>query len=375
MSLLAQPIGLSQAERLAWLRLIRTDNVGPSTFRQLLSRFGSAQAALDALPALTKNVGKPGRIATQSQAEDEIAGLSRYGARIVTSAEPGHPPLLQHISAAPPVITMAGGDNLDWQRTIGIVGARNASAAGIKMTRMLATELGERGYTVVSGLARGIDTAAHRASLSSGTIAVLAGGLDRIYPDENIPLAHDILDHGGALVTEMPLGWEPRARDFPRRNRLVSGLSLGILVVEAAKKSGSLITARLALEQNRDVFAVPGSPLDPRAEGGNALIQQGAKLITCAEDIIETLGSADPARSGLFDKDWEPDFSSGEDALPNQDDRSRLLAALTATPIEVDELVSQSGLSASTMQMLLLELDLAGEIEWSSGQLVARRYR
>ncbi len=364
---------LTDAQRLDWLRLLRTDNVGPATFRQLLSRFGSAGAAIEALPNLASRSGKPLRVPSKSAAEDEIAGMSRYGARLVASVDPDYPPLLQYIPAAPPLLTMAGGQNLDWQRTVGVVGARNASAAGIKMTRMLAGDLGGRGYTVVSGLARGIDTAAHRATLTTGTIAVLAGGFDKIYPDENIPLAHDILDNGGALLTEMPLGWEPRARDFPRRNRLVSGLSLGIVVVEAAKRSGSLITARLALEQNRDVFAVPGSPLDPRAEGGNALIQQGAKLITCAEDIIETLGSADPARSALFDRDWEPDLLP-DAPPPTADDKARLLAALTATPIEVDELVRQSGLSASAMQMLLLELDLAGQIEWSSGQLVALRY-
>lgn len=364
---------LTDAQRIAWLRLIRTDNVGPATFRQLLNRFGSAEAALDALPGLLKRTGKPARIASQSSAEDEIASLTRYGARLVASSEPDYPQLLHHIAQSPPLLTMAGGANLDWQRTVGIVGARNASSAGIKMTRVLAGDLGERGYTVVSGLARGIDTAAHRASLSTGTIAVLAGGFDKIYPDENIPLAHDILDSGGALLTEMPLGWEPRARDFPRRNRLVSGLSLGIVVVEAAKRSGSLITARLALEQNRDVFAVPGSPLDPRAEGGNALIQQGAKLITCAEDVVETLGSADPARNALFDRDWEPELAPDEPP-PGADDKARLLAALTATPIDVDELIRQSGLSAAAMQMLLLELDLAGQIEWSSGQLVALRY-
>lgn len=364
---------LTDAQRVAWLRLLRTDNVGPATFRQLLNRFGSAEAALAALPDLVKRAGKPVRVTSQAAAEDEIAGLSRYGARLIASGEPDYPQLLNYIPASPPLVTMAGGANLDWQRTVGIVGASNASAAGIKMTRMLATDLGERGYTVVSGLARGIDTAAHRATLTSGTIAVLAGGFDKIYPDENIPLAHDILDNGGALLTEMPLGWEPRARDFPRRNRLVSGLSLGIVVVEAAKRSGSLITARLALEQNRDVFAVPGSPLDPRAEGGNPLIQQGAKLITNAEDIIETLGSADPSRTALFDRDWEPDLVP-DAPPPSEDDRSRLLSSLSSTPIEVDELVRQSGLTVSAMQMLLLELDLAGQIEWSSGQLVALKY-
>lgn len=363
---------LTAAERVAWLRLIRSDNVGPVTFRQLLSRFGSAQAAIEALPELSRKVGRGSTVSSQARAEDEIAGLGRYGAKLVAQGEPDYPPHLHHIPAAPPLITMAGGERLDWQRTVGIVGARNASTAGIKMTRLLATELGELGYTVVSGLARGIDTAAHRASLSTGTIAVLAGGFDKIYPDENIPLAHDILDNGGALLTETPLGWEPRARDFPRRNRLVSGLSLGIVVVEAAKRSGSLITARLALEQNRDVFAVPGSPLDPRAEGGNLLIQQGARLVTNAQDIIEVLGSADPGRMALFDAEWRPDDFGGE--MPAEDDRARLLEALSTTPVEVDELIGATGIGPSAMQMLLLELDIAGRIEWSSGQLVALRY-
>jgi DNA processing protein len=370
---LASGTRLSDRERVDWLRLLRTDNVGPATFRQLLSRFGTATAALENLPDLSRKAGRSVRVPTVTQAEEEVAGAARFGARIVASVEPDYPPLLHHIAQSPPLLTVAGGDRLDWQRTVGIVGARNASSAGVKMTRLLVTDLGERGYTIVSGLARGIDAAAHKASLSTGTIAVLAGGFDQIYPDENIPLAHDILDNGGALLTEMPLGWEPRARDFPRRNRLVSGLSLGIVVVEAAKRSGSLITARLALEQNRDVFAVPGSPLDPRAEGGNALIQQGARLVTNAQDIIETLGSADPVRGALFDRDWTPDFT-GDIEPVGDDDRSRLLAALNATPIEVDELVTQSGLSAAAIQMLLLELDLAGQIEWSGGQRVARRY-
>lgn len=365
---------LTSAQRLAWLRLFRTDNIGPVTFRQLLSRFGSAEAALEALPELSRKAGRPMQPITQTRAEDEIAGLVRYGARLVAQGEPDYPAHLLHIAGAPPLVTLAGGERLDWTRTVGIVGARNASTAGIKMTRMLAGDLGERGYTVVSGLARGIDTAAHRASLGTGTIAVLAGGLDRIYPDENIPLAHDILDNGGALITEMPLGWEPRSRDFPRRNRLVSGLSLGIVVVEAAKRSGSLITARLALEQNRDVFAVPGSPLDPRAEGGNLLIQQGAKLVTNAQDIIEVVGSADPARSALFDPEWLPDGDIGNEAEPAADDRGKVLDALSSTPVGVDDLITQTAIAPNVMQVLLLELDIAGLIEWSSGQLVALRH-
>ena len=365
---------LTPAQRVSWLRLSRSDNVGPVTFRQLLNRFGSADAALEALPALTRGTGRPLRIASRTEAEDEIAALDRYGARIVAQGEAAYPPHLNHIPGAPPVITLVGGDNLDWHRTVAIVGARNASAAGLKMTRLLATDLGAAHHTVVSGLARGIDTAAHRASLLTGTIAVLAGGLDRIYPDENIPLAQEILDHGGALLTEMPLGWEPRARDFPRRNRLVSGLSLGVVVVEAAKRSGSLITARLALEQNRDVFAVPGSPLDPRAEGGNALIQQGARLITSAADILDSIASADPSRHMLFDPEWQPDAADMlDDVVPGEDARSRLITALSTTPTEIEELLVQTEIPPQSLQVLLLELDLDGRIEWSGGQLVALR--
>jgi len=366
---------LTPAQRIAWLRLVRTDNVGPVTFRQLLNRFGSAEAAIAALPDLSKRAGRPLQVISQARAEDEIAGLSRFGARLVAQGEPDYPSHLNYIAGAPPVLTMAGGERLDWQRAIGVVGARTASSAGVKMTRLLATDLGAKGYVIVSGLARGIDAAAHRAALDTGTIAVLAGGFDRIYPEQNIPLAHDILDNGGALLTEMPLGWEPRARDFPRRNRLVSGLSLGIVVVEAAKRSGSLITARLALEQNREVFAVPGSPLDPRAEGGNALIQQGARLITNADDIIDGLGNADPARSALFDPEWRPETGlAGNDTPPAETDRARLLEALSTTPVEVDELIAQTGIASHAMQVLLLELDLAGQVEWSSGQLVCLRH-
>lgn len=363
---------LTAAERTAWLRLIRTDNVGPQTFGQLLRREGSAEAAVAALPLLTRRLGTPARIPTRSEAEDEIAGLEALGGRLVASVEPDYPPLLKYAAGAPPLLSIIGGTGLDLRRTVGIVGARNASTAGQKMTRLLATELGAARYVVVSGLARGIDAAAHRASLATGTVAVLAGGMNRIYPDENIPLAGEIASNGGMLVSEMPLGWEPRARDFPRRNRLVSGMSLGIVVVEAAKRSGSLITARMALEQDREVFAVPGSPLDPRAEGGNALIQQGARLITGAADIIETLSQADPARRTLLEPDWAPEIDAGAtEAPPGDDERERLLAALSLTPVPVDELIRTTSLSVGAMQTLLLGLDLEGRIEWSSGQLVA----
>ena len=234
----ADGVVLSRSQRLAWLRLIRSDNVGPVTFRQLLNRFGSAEAALDALPSLIRSAGIGARLFSGGEAEAELEATEQLGARLVALGEPDYPPLLRYISGAPPLLAVAGGDKLDLSHTVGIVGARNASAAGQKMTRTLAADLGSAGYTVVSGLARGIDAAAHHASLLTGTVAVLAGGLDHIYPDENIPLAREIIEHGGSLVTEMPLGWEPRARDFPRRNRLISGLSLGIVVVEAAKRSG-----------------------------------------------------------------------------------------------------------------------------------------
>ncbi|HEV7278209.1 MAG TPA: DNA-processing protein DprA [Devosiaceae bacterium] len=363
---------LDRPERLAWLRLIRTDNVGPRTFRQLLHREGSAEAAIEALPSLTRRLGFTPRVPPASEAEAELAALEAMGARLIAACEPDYPALLRHAAGAPPLLSILGGVGADTHRTIGLVGARNASTAGQKLTRVLARELGAAGYLIVSGLARGIDAAAHAASLETGTIAVLAGGLDCIYPEENLPLAEAIVANGGALVTEMPLGWSPRARDFPRRNRLVAGMSRGIVVVEAAKRSGSLITARMALEQDREVFAVPGSPLDPRAEGGNALIQQGARLVTCAADIIDVLREAEPRRWDVPEVNWEAPLSIGEDDTPpGEAERDRLLAALSVTPVAVDELIAATALSASSLQTLLLGLDLEGRIEWSSGQLVA----
>jgi len=364
----------SDSQRVDWLRLIRTDNVGPASFTRLINRFGSAQAALAALPALGRKVGADAlRIPSPAQIEDEIAALDRLGGRFVALPEPEYPDLLRHIAGRPPMLAVKGGARLDWTKTVGMVGARNASTAGQRMTRLLAGALGAAGYAVVSGLARGIDAAAHRAALETGTVAVLAGGMDRVYPEQNAPLAAEIVEKGGALVSEMPLGWEPRARDFPRRNRIVSGLSLGVVVVEAAKRSGSLITARLALEQNREVFAVPGSPLDPRSEGANGLIRQGAMLVASGADIIEALSTADPARLPLFEP--EADFFADTEAgaEPQDSDRARLLSALSMTPVTVDQLVADTGLHAALLQVMLMELDIAGRIEWGSGQLVALR--
>jgi DNA processing protein len=365
---------LSPAQRLAILRLIRTDNVGPITFRQLVRRYGSAQSALDELPHISQRAGRPLVACTLSRAEDEFATIERLGARLVIEGDADYPMHLKHISAAPPVLTVQGGDLLNWQRSVGIVGARNASSAGVKMTRILTEGLGQAGFTIVSGLARGIDAAAHWAAIKTGTIGVLAGGLDRIYPREHLQLAEQIVDAGGALFSEMPIGWEPRAQDFPRRNRLVSGLSLGVVVVEAAKRSGSLITARLALEQNREVFAVPGSPLDPRAEGGNLLIQQGAHLVTSAQDIVAALEGASPARSALFEPEWLPEFGAAGDVEPGEDERARVKQALSTVPTSVDDILAETALTPAVLQILLLELDIAGDIEWSSGQLVALRF-
>ena len=251
------------------------------TFRTLVNHYGGARGALAALPDLARRGGaaRPVRITSREEAEGEITAARRFGAVFIALGEADYPPQLQAIDDAPPLIAVRGKVAVLHTPMVAIVGSRNASAAGIKVTESLARDLGEAGFMVVSGLARGIDAAAHPASLATGSVAVLAGGHDHIYPPEHAPLLEMLIATGVAL-SEMPFGWEPRGRDFPRRNRLISGLALGVVVVEAARKSGSLITGRLALEQNREVFAVPGSPLDPRSEGTNALIKQGAVLVT-----------------------------------------------------------------------------------------------
>src|SRR5947209_8317931 len=281
---------LSDEERIDWLRLIRCDNIGPRTFKTLLNNFGSASAALDALPMLARRGGaaRPLRICSRADAEREIETAARLGATFVASGQPAYPHRLAAIDDAPPLLAVRGNLATLTRPMIAIVGSRNASAAGLKVAERLARELGEAGFAIASGLARGIDAAAHRATLVTGTVAVLAGGHDRIYPEHHTELLEAVLREGAA-ITEMPFGWEPRAQDFPRRNRLISGLSLGVIIVEAAKRSGSLITARYALEQGREVFAVPGSPIDPRAEGTNGLLKQGATLVTEAADVISVL--------------------------------------------------------------------------------------
>jgi DNA processing protein len=362
---------LSDRQRLAWLRLIRTPNVGPATFRDLINRFGSAEVAIERLPELLRNAGSQvaPRVPSVAAAQTEMEAAARQGARFVGIGETGYPPLLRRMEAPPPLIAIKGNAAVFSLPTVAIVGARNASLAGMKMARMLATALGKEGYAVVSGLARGIDTAAHDGSLDTGTVGVFAGGLDRPYPPENLNLCESITKTG-AIVSEMPFGWEPRAQDFPRRNRIVAGMSLGLVVVEAARRSGSLISARLAGEMGRIVFAVPGSPLDPRAEGTNRLLKDGAILVTEPDDILAALAplARPPAPPNLAAEE-PPDFSDA--APPADSDRTMVLEALSPVPCGVDEIIRHTGLHPAQVFMILLELDLAGRLERHSGGAVS----
>lgn len=363
---------LSDRQRINWLRLIRTENVGPATFRDLINRFGSAEIALQMLPELTTSGGaaRPVRIPTVAQAEAELEVARKHGSRFVAIGEIDYPPYLRRMDNPPPLIAVKGTTAVFGLPPVAIVGARNASLAGIKMTKMLSSELGSEGYAVVSGLARGIDTAAHHGALATGTIAVLAGGLDQPYPPENIALCAEIADRGGAVVSEMPFGWEPRAKDFPRRNRIVAGLALGLVVVEAAQRSGSLISARLAGEMGRLVFAVPGSPLDPRAAGANGLLKDGAILVTGARDVLEQIaplvGQPLPPPASLEEP---PDFSATPP--PADDDRARLMEALGPVPVGIDEIIRHTGIHPAQVFMILLELDLAGRLERHAGGSVS----
>ncbi len=403
---------LSDAQRLDWLRLIRSDNIGPRTFRSLINRYGGAGAALEALPELVrKTVGARAiRIAGLEACEREMEATRKAGARFIALGEPEYPAALRAIDAPPPLIVAKGNLQVLDRPIIAMVGSRNASAAGLAMAERLVREFAIAGYAIVSGLARGVDQQSHRASLKTGTIAVLAGGLDRIYPSEHRGLAGEICEFG-ALVTEMPMGWEPRGRDFPRRNRIVSGLALATVVVEAARRSGSLITARFANEQGREVFAVPGSPLDPRAEGTNDLLRQGASFCTRPEDVIEALepvrSAGLPPRKDLFEEDegrgpeeeplWDEADLFGSAAVPltmagmeldepappavfetpaePQALRERIRALLGPSPVPVDDLVRASGAPAGEVRAALLDLELAGQIERHGGGIVSLSYR
>ena len=346
---------LSRPERIAWARLARTPRIGPMTFHRLLARHRSASAALEALPRLSREtpLGAPpaGRI------EEELDGLAAINARLIASCEPDYPALLKQLDAPPPMIALRGEDAPLQRPAIALVGSREGSAAGLMFAEKLARDLGEAGFTIVSGLARGMDAAAHRGSLETGTIAVLAGGLDQPYPLQNLKL-HDAIARVGAVISEAPLGFVARARDFPRRNHIISGLSRAVIVIEAALRSGSLITARAAAEQGRDVMAVPGSPLDPRAHGSNGLIKNGATLIENAEDVINALGDyAAPLRP----MSPGPLFAV-EESEPIAPGLARKIAALLSpTPIHVNDLARIAEAPAGAVAAALTELELDGK--------------
>ncbi len=367
---------LTANERLDWLQLIRTDTIGPITFFRLVQRFGGAAAALDALPSISRAAGRssPIRLADRQQAEEELAATEEIGAALIASGEPDYPRMFLPIPDRPPLLCVKGHAALFEKPAVAVVGTRNASGVGKKMARQLAADLGAAGYAVVSGLARGIDGAAHAAALDTGTIAVVAGGVDVIYPPENEELTRDIAERG-AIISERPPGHQPTARDFPRRNRLISGLAQGVVVVEAAAKSGTLITARFALEQGREVFAVPGSPLDPRCQGANRLIRDGATLVETAEDILESLAAQNRGvREGRRAEAWET--GKGEDeADPGKRAaiRAAVLEALSYTPLHRDEILREVDAPASLIIDALVDLVLAGEAEEHSGGRFALR--
>jgi DNA processing protein len=391
---------LTDEQRIDWLRLIRSESVGPRTFRALVNQFGGAGAALEALPDLARRSGRSAlKVTPRADAEREIAAAARLGARFVAMGEPEYPRTLQAVDTAPPLIAVRGSVALLARPAVAIVGSRNASAAGLAFTERLARGLGQGGYAVVSGLARGIDTRAHRASIESGTVAVLAGGHDRVYPSENEPLLQAILDGGRRRRLRDAAGLGAARTGLPPPQPIVSGLSYGVVVVEAARRSGSLITARFALEQGREVFAVPGSPLDPRAEGTNDLIREGATLCAALEhvtavvdplvasgtrpaagaqepqptsteplwDELDFVGAAPVAIAGI------PIFHETEEGAadaPATDDGA-LVRLLGPSPVSVDELVRQSGLAARVVTMQLLELELAGRLERHGGNAVS----
>jgi DNA processing protein len=357
---------LTDEERRDWLRLARAESVGPVAFRYLIETYGEAAKAIGALPRMAERAGRaqPPRVPTPAEAERELAAGAAIGARLLCACEPAFPPFLAAVDPPPPVIWAVGDAGLLHGRSVAIVGARNASAAGQRFARTLAHDLGEAGFTVVSGLARGIDGAAHEGSMETGTVAVLGGGPNDVYPPEHDGLYRRIVEKG-CVVSERPPGYRAQARDFPRRNRLISGLSLGVVVVEAELRSGSLITARLAGEQGREVFAVPGSPLDARSKGTNDLIRQGAALCEGAEDVIRTL-------EGIGAGMREPGPAAYVPKAPDEPDAAliaRVADLLSPAPVAWDELARAAGAPGPAVYAALVELSLAGRCELLPGSL------
>jgi DNA processing protein len=360
-------------ERRDRLRLIRSDRIGPILFRALIARFGSAGAALTAVAELARRGGaqRPPRLQSAADAERELAALAALGGRLVLLGDDAYPPALAQLEDAPPALAVRGRIELLARPAIAIVGSRNASANGARFARQLGSELGAAGFVVVSGFARGIDSAAHRGALESGTAAVMAGGVDVVYPPEHEALYASLIEKGVAL-SEQPCGLAPVARHFPQRNRLVSGMSLGVIVVEAAVKSGSLITARLAGEQGRELFAVPGSPLDPRARGANELIRNGATLIQGAEDVLEVLRPQLPRHAEIAPGGIAEAAAVDEGAVA--DARRVVLEMISPAPTPIDEIIRQCHLSPPAVLTAILELELAGRLQRHSGNHVSSVY-
>ena len=359
-------MSLTDAERFARLRLARTDQIGPVTFRQLLERFGSAGRALEALPDLTRRGGTHGHaIPPVDDIAAEMEAGERIGARLIVLGDADYPDMLAAVDPPPPLLWALGDASLMARPCIAVVGARIASAGGQRIARGLSQQLGEAGHVVVSGLARGIDAAAHAGALPTGTVAVLGGGVDDVYPPDNADLYAQIVDRG-CVVSESRIGARAQAKDFPRRNRIISGLSRGVIVIEAELKSGSLITARLAGEQGRDVFAVPGSPLDPRSRGPNELLRQGAILCEGLEDVERAFNTLRTLR--------EPSPANPFDGVPDDVEAAvieQVAALLSPTPTPRDELARALGLPIGTVAAALLELNLMGRAELLPGGLAA----
>ncbi len=368
------PRSLSSAEKIDWLRLIRSENVGPVTFRRLLERYGTARDALAALPDLARRGGrtKAVRLCSKAEAERELTALERAGVHLLAACDPAYPARLRAVEDAPPLLLLLGNAHLLQRPAVAIVGARNASANGRQFARRLAADLsGQFGLLVVSGLARGIDTAAHEGSLAGGTCAVVAGGPEVIYPPENDRL-HAAIVESGAVVSEQPLATEPQARHFPRRNRIISGIAAGVVVVEASERSGSLITARLALEQGREVFAVPGSPVDPRCGGPNHLLREGATLVRHAGDVVEVLDPLLRRRDLQENRDAPAPVAPPAPPADIPDAaRATVVGCLGPSPVTVDEVIRECQLSAPVVATILLELELAGRLERHSGNRVS----
>ncbi len=361
---------MTDAETRDRLRLARTNGVGPVTYRRLLRKFGSAAAAIQELPALARAAGRsdPARIPTIADAEREMERVQKAGARLLLLDGPDYPPLLALLDVAPPVLTVMGDVTALRRRAVALVGARNASASGQRMAELLASDLATNGLVVVSGMARGVDAAAHEGALRAGqTVAAIAGGIDVAYPPENAALQKRVAE-GGAVVAEAPFGTAPQARHFPRRNRIIAGLSLGVVVIEAAPQSGSLITARMAQDMGREVFAVPGSPLDPRCRGSNDLIRMGATLTESAADVLAHLSEYPEATllpviaaeaMAPFGTEPDPDLV-----------RDRLMGLMGFAPTPVDDLVRRCQFSAAAVAAALSDLELANRVEMLPGHQV-----